>query len=284
MSKVTARENFGINCGFNGVCSAKLDLCGNGVDNHVLTITLKMRLKQILPPEKAPDMGGTLFNTLPWQAGEWESFQKGFTDAGSYWHRRCCLVPPAKESKFDYKPSFFAGPKYMPNIECNFNLQFVGDNSAHSTLDIAKISPADVQTFGSNSQRMNQGDVAKVKTDGTPAGQIAAAHEIGHLLGQPHIGELAKTSSCQKAISGEYDQLDDEERFLYRRGRNSMACYGLNSDIKGLNGNIMGLGMEFTEFNAVSWKTALAKVLWENDNFALNWGVVLRSYTGPRII
>jgi len=79
---------------------------------------------------------------------------------------------------------------------------------------------------------------------GAPIMHYTIAHEIGHAIGQPHIGVMRKTLLC--AIEMVKDSFD---------GQNAPACYA--GDQPSLGKNVMGGGGAFSEDNAMSWIWAL---------------------------
>ena len=71
-------------------------------------------------------------------------------------------------------------------------------------------------------------------------GQITVCHEVGHLLGMPHVGEWKKSTKCMAELAKDPNN-----------GGNKRPCYEGNDTYDRLN--IMGLGMNLAYWNAAPW-------------------------------
>src|SRR4051794_38282417 len=80
----------------DGACDSYL-LLKNGLENHTLTLVLKVYLNKILPeilpktlrlPMFDADTPPRMFLIRPWQLAEWTAFQKNFKSQCARWNDR----------------------------------------------------------------------------------------------------------------------------------------------------------------------------------------------------
>jgi hypothetical protein len=222
---------------------------GNGADNHVLCLDLVLCCQQILvPPNQIKDASGNLFNIQNWAPAEWLAFRQTVLNQSATWDRRFVLTPPSSCAGLMYKTGTALGLgkvlgtefDYLPNAECRFRL-FVHDSpaGAHRTIRVARLSDSynlsamDSSSFRSHATLYDSLDgqvhVFQIPDD---LGSIhlirhyTIPHEIGHALGQGHIGQLKSTTACQAAM--------DTTRVgppasTEVGGSNSLVCYGWGS-------------------------------------------------------
>lgn len=295
MGKVYTR-NGAVGCGSpqSGNFETTLDLCGNGVDNHVLLIKLRLHLIQVTTIDnwKIIPKG---FNAEPfrWSVPEWTEFQSKLKSWATFWHKRFVLVPPDDAKEFSYGSWSPFKPTYMPNVECHFELEFTGSSDRHWEVKVLKSGEKIIEdaNTGKGSVELDSKDADPtlgVERDGARLMQVAAVHELGHMLGQPHAGALLKTTDCLRAIQLNMRESppDAPVASYLLNSHNASACYGLMNGrlVPGVAENVMGLGMTVTEVNAISWQNALAMVLWGKPSLPSGWKTLVRSYWGPRTL
>ena len=78
------------------------------------------------------------------------------------------------------------------------------------------------------------------------------AHEIGHAIGLPHIGQSRNLAQCGLAIVLGQTLHANAIPALYKGGSNADVCYGTRSTAGDIN-NIMGAGSTFSQENARPW-------------------------------
>lgn len=278
-----------------GLVEPILDICGNGVDNHILLLKKKVCLRQCNPPDKIYGFGGTDIKLKTWDQTDWVKFKETFLKCARAWHKRFVIVPPDNESELDYSTSWVGGFKYMPNVECHLEVSLVdASGDPHDLADVAMLEPgASDQSDQTrlNNTDMGQGGITKQtftnpdRSDGVIKSFSVLAHEFGHMLGQPHIGVLKSTKDCQDAQDG---KIPSGKEYYFKGGTNSGVCYGWTGDTENTRNldNIMGGGNTFDVVNAGPWKNALAQLLQKpNGKLPEGWSVIVTpNYKSPRQI
>jgi hypothetical protein len=249
------------------------------VHNHTLEIHLKMFLDKFNPPPFHPkawivtDWDGKPFIVGPWSHSEWVRFVQGFQRQANMWNDKFWLTPPAGFDRLDIK----SGARTIrPNVYCHLDVKLVGSAAqAHQTIRVvnldAKFAAAayggteaqvDRATFRSDAGTYDTFDAR------TPsAAHSTIAHEIGHALGQAHIGVTIHDRACDVAILLDRTVPDANKNRIpaaFQRGSASNACYGQFAAPK-YSGNIMGFGNGFDEVNAQPWVDCITRhTLWGN--------------------
>jgi hypothetical protein len=302
--KVLQRMNTSVDCGYLrfGRFDIALTFCGNVLENHILEITMKFFLRKITVAEFTSSTAGIKgLEDLQWSESEWSEFKRKFIAAGTLWHKRFCLVPPDSADEFSIKDgSYFLRRTYMPNIECHFKPVLVEkEGDQHWTVKVTKVKkgdssfPSETGPFGSDLSsddgESNARSHYNPKTlEGFTLTQIAAAHEIGHMLGQPHVGQLKNTAACVRALKLEADNKppEGEDARYFIGGANASVCYGWTGNTSDVNvaQNIMGLGLRVEEINAVSWRNSVAQVMWDRKELPSDWKTISGAYRNPRLI
>lgn len=255
---------------------------GNRYGNHELHLNMTVHLQQItLPPDIIENQGNS-YLVQSWTSAEWMAFKQVVAKHGNIWNRRFVLVPlkPYKDLMFTDPASPFV--QYMPNIECHFNLT-VQDSpaNAHHTIKVARLSDGyllpDSGTFRSNSMFYDSadGNVAQLQIPDNQGNTLkidhyTIPHEIGHFLGQPHIGELKNLAACSAAKSR-----DPKE------GKEAPVCYG-SGEMPSIAENIMGYGLRFTFENAYPWVWTVIDLTTGTAN--TDWDVQIINYLPPRLV
>lgn len=247
-------------------CEAELksDMCDR-YNNAELTIILKIHLKQVNPAGGAAS--GTYRDygkaTTPqrrivrWTPASWGRWKRRFTtSAEKFWHGRFWLInnhaaTPSYRHCYD-SPSMCLchtsldfedqGVMYRPNIWCRFDLQVVGTAAeAHHSIDVVRLHQSE-KWFGSHERLYDSRDIdrAHKRTDsqGKKVMQRAHVHEIGHLIGLPHV-DVGK-AHCPSTGN-----------------TNAGVCYGITDD--DMN-DVMGAGMQRKAWHAKPWRAGIVKI------------------------
>lgn len=151
-----------------------------------------------------------------------------------------------------------------PAINCRFRLQLVSFKEAfHTMVQVAYLikhadgRPIGLGEFRPSSKLNTNLDLREqiLKTEDQNGETITAkqttyVHEIGHLLGQSHVGvSVGQHLGEPTCLAAMLDQPPESA--------NSDACYGVTHDT--IN-NIMGAGMNLSPRNAFPWQAALAQL------------------------
>jgi hypothetical protein len=195
------------------------------------------------------------------RAYDFAEFTRGVKEeAEKFWdNANLCLVPPPDYRALEYS---LGDQKVRPNIDCRFKIVWAGrTQDAHAVIDC--FCPKRPREFRSNVGENSDGTLGGQWTCydlsaslngmvihdgaecqgfvGDPLGDMswktyrcdkelareAVCHEVGHLLGLSHVGEVFKTPACTAELAKPH-------------GTNAIACYigPTNSDTE----NIMGAG------------------------------------------
>lgn len=219
------------------------DACSE-YDNAELTITLKLGFRQINPAGNAAtgtynDYGsasGTPRAIVKWSPGDWAVWKNNFcASAQRFWHGKFWLVNG--RGAFGYK---VGATDFIPNIWCRFEL-LGSDASAgthHHVIDVVRLASSE-NWFGSHSTLYDSKDTLSVQkaTDsaGKPIMQRAHVHEIGHVIGLPHV-DVGKVHCPTTGNT------------------NAASCYGVNDHDKN---SVMGSGMRLDPEHAKPWIEAI---------------------------
>ncbi|MEW6127935.1 MAG: hypothetical protein AB1757_12925 [Acidobacteriota bacterium] len=235
----------------------------DGTTNHVLKIYLGLCLQRITaPPGTFNDFNGNVFNIRNWTEGEWHEFRSQIFSQSDLWNNRFWLIPPNNFNSLDIQ-TLPGRVRYRPNIKCELFVQvWLSPANAHKTIRVARLA----DTYAGDSSLFRSDAVTYDSLDGVAhvfhipdnAGTVmninhyTIPHEIGHALGQPHIGVLRRTAACTTAIAG--PTAGDSSTV---GGSNSHRCYGWG-EAPSIAENIMGYGLRFADVNAQPWRDRIA--------------------------
>jgi hypothetical protein len=231
---------------------------------YKLTIKLRVRLEpsaRVFPVVNDASEPPKAFAIRPWSGTEWQTFVNGAKAQANLWNNRFWLVPPPTVKDYDYThidaASRFKVVHRRPYFACELEVDFnAGQADAHRiievyNLDVAKITgKKNSGTFRSDAMHYDSLDTTPwitnyLNSDGkTMMYYYTIAHEIGHAIGQPHIGVMRKTPLCEL-------EMNLADMGYGGEGQNSDSCYA--GDNPSLGRNVMGGGSAFTEDNAISW-------------------------------
>ena len=210
-------------------------------NNAELTLTMRIHFEQNNPASGAAtgvfrdynSATGTQRDIVSWDPGAWAVWKSTFINqAQTFWTDRIWLCNDGRSMGFSD-----GGAEYFPNIWCRFRLVEAPRASAHHSVLITRLA-AHEPFAGSNTAFFDSNDIKSVSkrylADGTSTtSQRASVHEIGHLLGLPHIND-----GKGKCVGGNI---------------NHSSCYGV-TDTELLS--VMGAGEELRISDAEPWRRA----------------------------
>jgi hypothetical protein len=265
---------------------SELKLSQNAGTNHMLQINLRVFLEKHQPPngrfEDVQDYNHNHFTVGPWNQSEWQRFLTGFMEQANMWNNKFWLTPPAGFTTLDIN---VGGKNIRPNVYCALNVQVTG-SAAHSHKHVRVVnldsklaatklrideSQVGRDTFRSDSGHYDTFDAKGGYVNGyhdergnTLPGiaHSTIAHEIGHALGEPHIGVTRHAPLCQMAMllqSMVKSHLITRASVpaMLRDGSDSRVCYG-DYSAASVSANIMGGGNQFDTVNAQPWVDQIA--------------------------
>ncbi|PCK02910.1 MAG: hypothetical protein COA42_21785 [Alteromonadaceae bacterium] len=223
------------------------DVCTRYI-NAKLTLTLCLEFRRINPKKGATgtyhDYGDPTRKSrkiVKWTDAEWLNWKASFVKSSEqFWSQKFWLLNNFSELELDD-----GGTKYRPNIDCYFKLK-ASDASfftrSHYTIDVVRLDPSE-KFFGSHSRLYDNLDLnPTVKARDSAGGAImqkGGIHEVGHLLGLPHV-DVGKAHCPTNANT------------------NIKPCYGITDKDKS---SIMGSGMVLRLKDADPWRLAMTTLL-----------------------
>jgi hypothetical protein len=229
----------------------------NASNNAELTITLRILFEKVTTKHARvkmkdgkphyPDANNELVEIRDWNRNEFSQYvTKAVHQANHYWNGRdnngkLWLKTPDGFDRLDW-PFYPNKPTHRPNIWCRFVCESVPDAiRAHVKVRVVAVAKQKGIFFRSNMQNWDSRDTDTSTTQSSGGGSSVkntAAHEVGHLFGQHHIGEVQELPGCTSgpAVAG--------------------MCYGGSGDA---SLNIMGSGTKVTPDNASAWQKRLVQ-------------------------
>lgn len=256
----------------NTTFHSELTVSRSSAANHNLRLRLGLCVQKVPGvPDVFNDFNGSSFKIREWGYLEWYNFRDTIFAQCDHWNNKFWLIPPSSYSELDVNVN---GTRFRPNVKCELFVQIWNNpGDAQKNIRIARLD----NSVTGDSSRFRSDAVTYDSLDGVAhTFQIPDAlgnvsniihytipHEIGHALGQPHIGVLRRTAACLNAIAGNPGDP------MSVGGSNSNRCYGYGEP-PSIAQNIMGYGLNFEEVNAQPWRDRIAE---HTSTNAANWRV-----------
>jgi hypothetical protein len=243
-----------------------------------LTIQLRVDLQRTSPPFRfALDADKKGFLTAPWSDADWNAFVSKVAKDAMEWNNKFWLTPPKNFVKYD-QPSGLPGSIWRPNVVCDLDVDWNAKDNPHETIRAINLDKVLRQyllqhdpaaemanaVFRDHSRlyssEMAEDRFNKMESSGSVwMKQNTVAHEVGHLLGEDHIGIIVDTDLCRLARIVQRTDLEDFSPLL-SGGTNAQYCYGMDEPMD-IASNIMGIGNDFTVDNTSPWTYAISRLL-----------------------
>lgn len=218
-------------------------------NNFDLWLILKLCLKKIDPPGGAAegtrkDSNGDDKKIVRW-GGHWKTWRNRFKrEVETFWAGKFWLKAPNGFPTWDFQDG---GATYRPNAWCRFRLLLVSKpGSAHHTIECVRLHK-DESFFRSHSRLYDDRDI-----DPSPQSHGGVKrthiHEVGHLLGLGHVGELMSPLSLSGLSCNIAQALFPDE------GTNHDWCYGVSDKDER---DVMGSGSVIRTHHARPWQEAV---------------------------
>jgi hypothetical protein len=227
--------------------------------------TLQLELHLLL--EKVPggvvfDADGKFFATEDWNTHDWIAYRtKLAKEASTHWSGRFWLVPPKSAIPLAYVNNL--GESWIVPVECRLAVRMT-TTRGHRKVRVAHLGRPGSRTAQANQllrtshksgfrahDRLYDQDLGSTTHHGagTKTTQRTHLHEVGHAIGQPHIGQM--TASATNAVACLVAAMKDPSQ-----GTNSAICYGVTAAERS---NTMGTGEGLTTVNARPWQERIGK-------------------------
>jgi hypothetical protein len=229
--------------------------CCNGMTNAELKVVLKILFVPVKPgdPGVEPDYGSHWIKDAdenwhiiaPWAAGEFDLWAtQALKQVNAYWNGnkgngQLWLKTPDYVSALDWPT---AKPTHRPNVWCRFQAQRVYSAAeAHIKVRVVRlpVQQDNPLYFRSRMTLWDSADLMSVSfaSAGSNRRFYTAVHEVGHCIGQRHVGEVQSLPSCTMMSQAN-------------------GCYGSYSDHAV---NVMGLGDRIQPANAITWQKRIVR-------------------------
>lgn len=212
------------------------------VSNLEYLLTAKLQLNRVDDQPEICTKLGARKKCRPWTDEEWREFISSVSGIAKYWNRKLWIKLPDDFNSLNRKAE---NGEFRPYLCCMVKVEVIptflgvgiGD---HSSIDV--VHAADDETknvFPSNSHLWSDRDLKatdRIRLGGHKFTQVTAAHELGHLIGLPHVG-----------VTKDYEECREEHPNI---------CYGKTVEDRS---SIMGTGMRIRETEAKPWVDHLDK-------------------------
>lgn len=230
--------------------------------NIDLLLTLKINLVKddagVLGGSRSWGNVGARYHFAPWPETEWQNFRRAFLERSRFWDNKFWFVlADAARDTAAYRnieqdisiiETVHADRKYICPMVVNCRFQaIITDTNPHYSLNATYL----VDENGNPAPQVeNSRYILRSDDSNIDNGDIygpTVAHELGHRLGLPHIGEMTLNAACVGWTGG----------YLFYDG-NASVCYTTADGA--LNNNIMGGGFEIDWRDALPWRVAWQEI------------------------
>jgi hypothetical protein len=211
------------------------------------------------------DADGEPFTARSWMKSEFDNYKRTFKRVVELtWNNQIILLPPSDAryglSDEDYD-ELIQSPRIPAHVVCTLEIQFVDSSTANAQIRVARLDrePSKQRVLMSRigegpfrsyallltNEDVERSDTTSYRWPSIRMSQIAAAHEIGHWLGNP---TPLTTDRFREHVDTDKPFPADMEK--------DEAGYGI---VPGRRAAIMGTGSLATAFEAEPWLDRIGK-------------------------
>jgi hypothetical protein len=217
---------------------------GTGLAELIIILRIQfVPVSSLTDGPRYADADGILHEIGLFDMATWPALKRRVLEqANATWNNALWLVTPRGFDGLDWPA---ASPRFRPNVKCTLMVtEANGPADAHARVRLVPLKNA-TPMYRSDFTRWGSFDVQArplrpAQLHGETNQFLTVPHEVGHLLGLHHIGEVEKVGSCKSRHFWSRPNVEDS--------------YGNNAAAPAWVGrNVMGEGRVVHDVNATPW-------------------------------